>query len=192
MNIELLSAYDTQRWHEILAEIGNYDFYHLPEYHLLSEKTDEWKSHLFVYREESLIAAWPMIIRDVDKVNGLETCGNGYYDATSVYGYPGPICNTHVFNNQNFIRRFHEEFINVAKNNNIVCIFSRLNPIIENVLLINNPDAAIFSGETIVIDLSETDELRISKYRHFFFWPSSLRVLMASSARLESNPAGSL
>ena len=102
----IIPATDTERWHRVLSQADRFDFYHLPEYHLMAEKDGEGKGVLFVYREASRIAAWPFLLRPVETMNGLEVAGNGFQDAVSVYGYPGPICSAEARTDPAFVDRF--------------------------------------------------------------------------------------
>jgi hypothetical protein len=165
MKSEFLCVNDISKWHDILDEIGSYDFYHLPEYHRLSETSGEGKSFLFVYHEESCIAAWPIILRNIATVPGLQCNGKDYNDATSVYGYPGPICNQSGRNNRGFLKRFQQEFINVVGQHSVVSVFSRLNPVLDNHQLFDDVEAITALNDTVIINLTESESDLISQYR---------------------------
>lgn len=107
-------------WKCALSKVENYDFYHTYDYHNISKKENE-RAVLLKYIECDIIICLPLIIR---KINNTQFC-----DATSVYGYAGPLhknINTN-FDNTNFIK-----VLNIFFNNeNIVSVFSRLNPFIS-------------------------------------------------------------
>lgn len=98
-----------------------YDFYHTYDYHHISKKNDE-QPVLIKYSEDDKVIALPLLLREIPE--------SQFHDFTSVYGYAGPLSkNIDVnFDNSNFIK----EFNNYLNNNNIISVFSRLNPFIPN------------------------------------------------------------
>src|SRR5262245_59033752 len=78
-------------WMDVLAQSFRYDFYHLPHYHALAELRGEGLAQLFVYTEGPYAIAVPLLLRPLATVPGLADLGAGWWDATSVYGYAGPI-----------------------------------------------------------------------------------------------------
>lgn len=107
-------------WDLLLKDIGNYDFYHTYDYHNLAAANGE-NPILIKYIENDVIIGLPLLIRDIYSTI--------YKDATSVYGYVGPISKgiDNDFNNTNFINQLYSYF----NDNNIISVFSRLNPYIS-------------------------------------------------------------
>src|SRR5688572_4530871 len=89
--LQILQSDQYDQWMEVLEQSTQYDFYHLPSYHALAEGQGEGRAHLFIYREEQYFIAIPLMLRSVGEITGLEYIGKDYGDATSVYGYVGPI-----------------------------------------------------------------------------------------------------
>ncbi|WP_406683897.1 NeuD/PglB/VioB family sugar acetyltransferase [Seonamhaeicola sp. MEBiC1930] len=109
---------DKVKWQKVLAEIGRYDFYHTYEYHQLSKNPIE-NPILILYRTgNNKLIALPLLIRDIPN--------SDFKDATSTYGYAGPISNNidPKFDNSDFIINL----LSYLNNNNIISVFSRLNP----------------------------------------------------------------
>ena len=94
ISLEVIS--DKQEWKKTLNNISHFDFYHTYDYHNLS-KLDNEKAVLLKYTEENKTILFPLLIR---KISGTE-----YFDATSVYGYAGPLHKNidETFDNQNFL-----------------------------------------------------------------------------------------
>ncbi|MFD0988648.1 NeuD/PglB/VioB family sugar acetyltransferase [Mariniflexile jejuense] len=115
INLEVITG--KTGWDNLLKEIEAYDFYHTYDYHTLSKSENEIPI-LIKYTEKDTMIALPLLVRDIQ--------GTNYKDATSVYGYAGPICKCDLksFDNRNFKKSLIEYFIK----NNFVSIFSRLNP----------------------------------------------------------------
>ncbi|MFI1743918.1 peptidoglycan bridge formation glycyltransferase FemA/FemB family protein [Thalassobellus sediminis] len=106
-------------WTACINKCDSFDFYHTYDYHELS-KSDKETPLLLEYTEEDIIIVIPLLVRDI--------AGTNYRDATSVYGYAGPITKNlpYSFDNSNFKKYILTYF----KKNNFVSIFSRLNPFI--------------------------------------------------------------
>jgi hypothetical protein len=163
--MDIIPATDIAHWQEILNQADGFDFYHLPEYHLMAEERGEGTGVLLVFREASRMAAWPLLLRPLEAVAGLEIDGRGFWDATSVYGYPGPICSPGVRTDPKFINRLGSMLQAAAQDLNLVSMFSRLHPVLENVDLGRGAGACVRLGETVSVDLSASPEIQISCYR---------------------------
>ncbi len=110
---------EKKEWQGVLDAIEQYDFYHTYDYHHLS-KSDGEDPILVVYEEDDVLIGLPFLIRKIFDTN--------YYDITSVYGYAGPLQKNieQNFDNHNFVNKINTYF----KENNIVSVFTRLNPFI--------------------------------------------------------------
>jgi hypothetical protein len=115
---EITAKYD---WDNILKEVDSYDFYHTFDYHKFSI-TEPERAVLLVYRNQDLLIGIPLIIRPIFNTN--------YFDATSVYGYPGPISKNipEDFDNSHLQIELDKYF----KKHSIIAVFSRLNPYINH------------------------------------------------------------
>lgn len=145
---------EKKSWDATLQDIGYYDFYHTYDYHVLSKTTHETPL-LLKYIENRTIIALPLLIRNIE--------GSNYKDATSVYGYAGPINKgmTPDFDNKNFQKKLMEYF----NENNIVSVFSRLNPFIPyQRKILTNIGAIVNQGKVVNIDLT----LDVDKQRQRF------------------------
>lgn len=108
-------------WNTALKEVGYSDFYHTFDYHQIT-KNDGDLPILIVYEEGETRILLPLLIREIK--------GTSFYDATSVYGYAGPLTQNvaPTFDNTNF----RQELERLFHQNSIVSVFSRLNPFIPN------------------------------------------------------------
>ena len=143
-----------EEWQDTLRQVENYDFYHTYNYHNLSKIKDE-KSILIEYTEGDVIIALPLIIRKIDNSN--------YNDATSVYGYAGPLqINVNsTFNTSNFATAL-EQFFNEQ---NIISVFSRLNPYLNNQDIILEKIGKIEDrGSVVNIDITKDIDLQRTQY----------------------------
>jgi hypothetical protein len=164
-NMEMIPTADRSRWQDVLDSCYAYDFYHTPEYHALSEETSGGQAILFVYREGPLLAAWPFMLQLIHAVHGLEQAGLGYRDATSVYGYPGSVSNSAARGSAEFAYRFGVALAKSCRDLNLVSLFSRLHPLLENVIMAHGLGTVTSMGETVSIDLTRPPTEQWAGYR---------------------------
>ncbi|MET7030251.1 peptidoglycan bridge formation glycyltransferase FemA/FemB family protein [Sediminicola luteus] len=143
-----------KKWDAVLKMVDIYDFYHTYDYHhIIKNKLDE--PILVKYTEKDYIIAIPFLMRPI--------YGTPYYDLTSVYGYSGPITkniNTQ-FDNGDYIK----DFKIYLTSQNIISIFSRLNPFIANQRLCIQGLGEITSLSKVVnIDLTLDLEEQLRAY----------------------------
>ncbi len=151
-NLKVLDKKD--EWHNTLDAIGYYDFYHTYDYHYLSKLDDE-KAILLKYTEGNKVICFPFLIR---KINDTE-----YFDATSVYGYAGPLQKNvdEDFDNSLFSKALNDYFIQEK----IISVFSRLNPFILNQeQVLKGIGETKQLGQIVNIDLTQSLNKQIETY----------------------------
>ncbi|MEL0456410.1 peptidoglycan bridge formation glycyltransferase FemA/FemB family protein [Flavobacteriaceae bacterium SZ-1-7] len=121
MSSSLVEIYTKQEWDACIKRCDFFDFYHTYDYHQLAKLDDEFPV-LLKYENNGVLIAIPLLIR---KINGTT-----YKDATSVYGYPGPITKGVTSNFDNTI--FKNFLTDYFESNNFISVFSRLNPYIKS------------------------------------------------------------
>lgn len=143
------------KWSETVARCKEFDFYHTLSYNKLEKKD---RPVLFLYEFDSDCIAFPLIIRAIP--------GKKYFDITSVYGYAGPISTLSFADiDSTVISEFHLELMRFFSENDIVCVFSRLHPIIKNQEFFIDFGIVEAINKTVVIDLTQTLELQKKHYR---------------------------
>lgn len=141
-------------WSRVLDEMDKYDFYHTYDYHSFS-KGEEDVPILIVYKKGGVQVAIPLLVRSINDTY--------YKDATSVYGYAGPL-SANISEDFN-ISSFHILLHEFLYENNIVTIFSRLNPFISSQdFVLNGLGEVRSTGKVVFIDLTEDLEVQ----RHHF------------------------
>jgi len=166
---------DEKTWGSIVAECDLVDFYHTFSYHRLSSINDE-KPILICYRANNNMIALPLLLRNIVNTD--------YFDATSVYGYPGPITKgTPTAKEYGAFQRHLKDY---CIKENIVSIFSRLNsfiPFQENCLFGLGSIETL--GKSVYLDLSQEEMVQLSQYHR------RLRTYINKSRKLYEIKLGS-
>lgn len=159
----VLTSSDESQWLQVLSRVKTHDFQHLPGYHRLSQERRDSEAHLFVYSEGNYLIAMPMLTREVD-LPGFGEPRETKRDATSVYGYAGPLSNAKdipIPVVENFQRRLAQEL----KDRGVVSVFSRLHPLIPQSHLLAGLGKLVERGQTVSIDLTLPAEEQFARYR---------------------------
>lgn len=164
IEVQVLYPEQYDLWMSVLEQTFQYDFYHLPSYHALAEEFGEGKAHLFVYSEESYTITVPLLLRSVGEVPGLTHSGEGWRDATSVYGYAGPIA-SHTDIPAMVLRNFHGTLYEHLKERNVVSVFSRLHPLVDQKWMLSGLGEYKPIGRTVSIDLTLPIDVQRALYR---------------------------
>ena len=142
---------DKKTWNGLLSQMPEYDFYYTHEYHVSLVKTGEVPI-LIHYQSEEKIVLFPFLKRDVD---------GRCFDLISVHGYLGPIANSGEVD----IPAFQAELMALLRSENIVSVFTKLNPYLDGPLkLLNGLGQTEQVGELIYYDQTEDTATQLSKY----------------------------
>ena len=160
--MEILTLENKSNWDDIVQSSNCYDFYHLSSYHHIAELRGEGKAYLFVYKENNKFIAIPFLLRPIWEIDGLEEIGKDWFDATSVYGYLGPVSNVRS-EKIDFFLKFGKAMLEFLKEKSVVIAFSRLHPICQNHKFLKIGEL-VKLGRTVSINLS----LSLEKQRSFF------------------------
>ncbi|GAC1562288.1 MAG: hypothetical protein NVS3B13_34700 [Mucilaginibacter sp.] len=159
MGFNSFTVRNGEEWDSYVNQAFFHDIFHSWKYHSLNE---EGEPLLFVYQENDLFIALPVIKRKIEN--------SAFFDMTSVYGYSGPISNIDLVDlPKRTIRSFKAAFVDFMKKENAVCIFSRLHPFIEQQHILENIGGLRENGSTLYIDLTQPVEYQRSKYNKRLF-----------------------
>jgi hypothetical protein len=160
----LLRTAQREQWMDVLERAFLYDVYHLPEYHALAESQGEGNAVLLVYEEQEDLIAVPLLLRSVETVAGLADAGDGWQDATSVYGYAGPIASRPQLP-QAVLQRFWTAATEALRELRVVSLFSRLHPLFAQGAWLSGLGEIVPLGQTVSIDLTLSLEAQRKQYR---------------------------
>ena len=132
-------------WTDALARIGH-DVYHTPEYVRLDAELSGGAAAAFVYADEGKVLLLPLVLRSVP--------GSDLRDATSPYGYSGPVSGAHP-DDMGFWGGACEAMVELLCEQGIVTAFVRLHPFLPaSVDALGKVGTVIRHGETVSVDLS--------------------------------------
>ena len=109
---------EKEGWDDFVSSFEDSDFYHTFDYHMIAK--GDGRPVILKYVSGNTCIGLPLLVRQVPN--------SSYYDATSVYGYPGPLCKNLDANFDG--QKYAEELLEYFSENKIISVFSRLNPFI--------------------------------------------------------------
>ncbi|MGH9720956.1 MAG: lipid II:glycine glycyltransferase FemX [Bryobacteraceae bacterium] len=146
-------------WMKALEQCAQHDFYHLPEYHRMEADHGGGTARLFVYREGEHVVALPLLLRPV-----TDAAPEGWKDATSVYGYGGPLASSPTMP-ATVLDHFHNALRQSLAEQRVVSVFSRLHPLLAPAGLLDGLGECRSHGQTVSIDLTLPAEQQRAAYR---------------------------
>lgn len=153
---ESISLHNREKWDNVISNSKHYDFYHTSCYHKIESKSG--KAELLFATDGNNHIAIPLILREIANTD--------LFDATSVYGYCGPITNLSLENIPlELIKYFQDQAIKYFKSNRVVSVFSRLHPLIDSSSILKDFGTVRNVNQTIAIDLTEDLDAQRRKYR---------------------------
>jgi Acetyltransferase (GNAT) domain len=157
-SMSIVGTADQHAWMEVLERSRQHDFYQLPQYHRVAEQHGEGTAQLFVYREADYTIGLPLLLRPIDPADQ-----NGWHDATSVYGYGGPV-SSHDALPADVVANFQAALTEELSGRRVVAVFSRLHPLIDQRHILAGLGECPAHGQTISIDLTQPDAAQRAQY----------------------------
>ena len=132
-------------WDRLVRKCIQADFYHTYDYHHIAKNKGEEPVLIHFSGTNKTNVLLPLLIRDIE--------GSSFKDATSVYGYPGPIVENPVSDHD--YSQFQNEIQIFFKEQGIISIFSRLNPFLpEQVNVLQGLGNIEELGSVVYLDLT--------------------------------------
>jgi hypothetical protein len=162
--MRILHPDDEAGWLGVLERCRPHDFYALPQYHALAEANGEGRAHLFVHEEGDHTIALPLLLRPLATVAACGKAGGDWHDATSVYGYAGPL-GSGPAPPADVVQRFQQELIAQLRTLRVVSVFSRLHPLLPREAAVAGLGECRLLQETVSIDLTLAPKFQRAGYR---------------------------
>ena len=142
-----INVYDSNhvQWNRTMFFVfgDNTPLHFTSDYHKIFEKPGKETAFLFVYIKEGFeIFSIPFIKRKINEV---------YSDATSVFGYTGPVTNS---NNRDFLESANCAYKDFLQESNVVSELVRFDPITENQNLMTGSISLVELKPYVINDLS--------------------------------------
>jgi len=151
--MRVLTTNQREEWTRAVRQARQYDFYFLPEYHALAERRGEGEARLFVYEQAGQTIVLPLIIRTLADLPEIAAWANRWRDATSVYGYSGPLC-SHEDMPRAVVDDFQRALACALHDLQAVSVFSRLHPLLPaQTKLLDGLGEQQVGGDTVSINL---------------------------------------
>jgi hypothetical protein len=139
-------------WTSFLQDVPH-DFYHLPAYAQLAADQAGGDPLALLVEDDSARMLLPLVIRAI---------AYGGHDATSPYGYPGPLVSGS--DDPTFLRRALIEGKHLLESEGIVSLFVRLHPLL-NRSLPEGVGMIVNHGDTVSVDLTLPADVHWSQTR---------------------------
>jgi len=162
VRVKILDTDQRDEW-DRLVESRPHDFYHLASYHHMAEEAGEGSARLVVLEDRDSMVLFPILVRRVAGVPGLER--SPLTDVTSVYGYAGPLVEQEATNGES-TSRFRAALAEYFDSLGACCVFSRLHPLLPQVDLLGALGPVKEVGPTVSIDLTAAEGQQWAEVRH--------------------------
>ncbi|AZI26775.1 GNAT family N-acetyltransferase [Pedobacter sp. G11] len=151
MCYQVISIQQESKWIHYINNAVDADFFHTWHYHTL-EKGGE--PILFVYEDKDAFIAFPLVKRAIEN--------SKHFDLTTTYGYGGPVSSKRIAElSMSFVKNFKVAFTEFMSVNKCVCVFSRLNPFLEQRPFLTDLAEPGDNGRTVYVNLTiSLDEQR--------------------------------
>ncbi len=144
-------------WNEIINKFKLKDIYFTYDYFSPFQKNGDGEPILYYFKCEYGKVAYPFMLRDIAGSNNLKGIieMNKYFDISSVYGYGGPLFESHKPDDNifNLKKEFYKFFSNYCKRTNIISQFDRFHPLIKNHVFFNDFSDLSQIRKTVHMDL---------------------------------------
>lgn len=148
-------------WRELLSHVAH-DFYHVPGYVALSANDAQGEATAFLFESPHGIVLLPLILRRIDDHLSDRGTTSDIRDASSPYGYPGPLIHAHAPEERTaLLREAIPVLVEALRSRSIVACFVRLHPLLTVPMEpLSSAGAVVHHGQTVSIDLTgSADEI---------------------------------
>ncbi|MDR0739137.1 MAG: GNAT family N-acetyltransferase [Oscillospiraceae bacterium] len=147
-----------KEWDDIVDSFSESDFYHKFAYLRACQIHGDGEPLLFYNEEDKFKILLACLKRDIsnDDKFSLFLDKKSFFDLQTPYGYGGFLVENF---DKNKIKKFFEKFYDYCKKKNIVSLFLRFNPLIQNQNLVKNFCKLINLKQTVLLDTSSEEKI---------------------------------
>jgi len=154
-------------WDKVVNRSCFHDIYHLSSYHALAEYNGEGSPYLFIEQDGEHFIALPLLLRSLEALPFVSKASCGWLDATSVYGYAGPISSVPAPPAE-LVAKFQRELHAQLSSMCVISAFSRLHPLMFQHPILTDLGSTVHRGQTVSIDLGISLDEQSSSFRSTF------------------------
>lgn len=155
--MEIISAYENEKWNRIIKDFKKWDIYYLNEYAKSLQLHGDGQPYLLYWKNGQDKMAFVVMQNDIaefgifkEKINKGEL-----FDWTTPYGYGGILLSEYA--SSEWVRKNIDELYKWAEKNNIVSSFFRYHPLLQNQKALENMEKVIYMKKTIYIDTTSEE-----------------------------------
>ncbi len=157
--IELIDIKQSDRWNKIVKSFRDWDIYYTNEYARSLQLHGDGEPKLLYWKGNGKELCCTIMIQDIARsecFNKILDFGK-YFDATTPYGYGGPL-GKGVFGNRDR-ELFMKEAVQLLQKRNIISLFFRFHPLLDNYKLFSKELCVKTFKSTIFIDTCDEQEI---------------------------------
>lgn len=156
--IKLIGLENSQEWDDLVNSLPSHDVYYLSGYVKAFKEHGDGQPLLIWWESDNIKAACTLMLRDVANDKRFSSLKPAkYFDAVTPYGYGGFIFSSDPSENQ--LSQLKKEFINFLKERNIISVFFRFHPILDNAKFSRGICDIIDLGKTISMDIESPEKI---------------------------------
>ncbi|HTL99098.1 MAG TPA: peptidoglycan bridge formation glycyltransferase FemA/FemB family protein, partial [Holophagaceae bacterium] len=156
----LVPLAEADAWDRIVKRCLHWDVYHLAAYHRVAAVTDGGEPFLFWFEADGATACVPFLRRPIDPSLAGD---RARFDASSAYGYPGPIASCSEAPNATWRGALQDHFRKALSDAGIVAAFIRHESRAADIWLVDGLGETLEAGPTVMLDLAGSDEDRAAR-----------------------------
>jgi len=156
--IRFLNLDNAEEWDRLIGSLPDYDIYYLSSYVRAFSIHGDGDPVLVWWEDDDIRGGCVLMIRDVADDGRFAQLDHGrIYDAVTPYGYGG-----FIFSNQPSevqLKHLSAEFTKILQAHNIISVFFRFHPLLNNAGYARQLCEVVDLGKTICLDLADADTI---------------------------------
>jgi hypothetical protein len=155
--IEVISTENSANWDEVVKSFSLFDVYYLSGYVKAFALHGDGNPLLYYYQKNDIRGICVMMKRDISLDIHFKNIipDDTFFDITTPYGYGGFLFEGNTCTKN--ILEFNQTFSELLNSENIISLFGRFHPQLDNAKVLRQVTNVIDLGKTIEIDLESED-----------------------------------
>lgn len=161
--MDIIDMQHSSKWYEVVTSFQQYDVYYLQNYVKAYMMHGDGIPYLIYYNSKHLRGINVVMKRDISEFGPLKSIikSGSCYDLSTPYGYGGFIFEGDTSEKE--MEQFYNSCFELANSQNVISMFTRFHPLLNNVEVMRSKSFIVDLGKTIAMDL-ESDEVIWSNF----------------------------